>query len=72
MRMTRDDSSSMTHLVFQRYNFLNQLFDMKDLGSPCYFLRLEVSHNFDGYYLSQVKHALDLISKASLTDSKTT
>ena len=44
---------------------------MKDLGSLGYFLGLEVSSNFDGYYLSQAKYASGLLSQVGITDSKT-
>ncbi|XP_030959104.1 uncharacterized protein LOC115981055 [Quercus lobata] len=44
---------------------------MKDLGTLSYFLRLEVTSSFDGYYLSQAKYASDLLSKAGITDNKT-
>ena len=44
---------------------------MKDLGTLSYFLGLEVTSSSDGYCLSQAKYASDLLSKASLTDSKT-
>ena len=44
---------------------------MKDLGTLSYFLNLEVTFSFNGYYLSQAKYASDLLSKAGLTDSKT-
>jgi hypothetical protein len=44
---------------------------MKDLGTLSYFLNLEVTSSFNGYYLSQAKYASDLLSKAGLTDSKT-
>ena len=40
---------------------------MKDLGTLSYFLGLEVT---SCYYLFQVKYAYDILSKASLTDSK--
>jgi hypothetical protein len=43
---------------------------MKDLGSLSYFLRLEVSSDQNGYYLSQAKYASDLLSRAGLTDCK--
>uniref|UniRef100_A0A2N9J0W4 Reverse transcriptase Ty1/copia-type domain-containing protein n=1 Tax=Fagus sylvatica TaxID=28930 RepID=A0A2N9J0W4_FAGSY len=35
-----------------------------------YFLSLEVSSSFDGYYLTQAKYTSDLISRAGITDSK--
>ena len=44
---------------------------MKDLGILSYFLGLEVSHNFEGYYLSQAKYAFDLLSRVAITDGKT-
>ena len=43
---------------------------MKDLGSLNYFLSLEVSSSIDGYYLTQAKYTSNLISRASITDSK--
>lgn len=45
---------------------------MKDLGYLSYFLGLEVSSDSKGYYLTQAKYITDLISRAGLTDSKTT
>ena len=43
---------------------------MKDLGPLNYFLGLEVSSSANGYYLTQAKYTSDLISRASITDSK--
>ena len=43
---------------------------MKDLGPLNYFLGLEVSSSTDGYYLIQAKYTSDLISRASITNSK--
>ena len=43
---------------------------MKDLGPLNYFLGLEVSSFANGYYLTQAKYTSDLISRASITDSK--
>ena len=51
-------------------HFLSQNFEMKDLGILSYFLGLEVTSSFDGYYISQAKYAFDLLSKASITDNK--
>ncbi|KAJ4724634.1 Retrovirus-related Pol polyprotein from transposon TNT 1-94 [Melia azedarach] len=51
---------------------LQKHFEMKDLGQLNYFLGLEVLSNTDGYYLSQEKYALDLLTRAGLTDSKVT
>ncbi|XP_057982398.1 uncharacterized protein LOC131167620 [Malania oleifera] len=49
-----------------------QKFEMKDLGSLCYFLGLEVSPTFDGYSLTQAKYASDLLTHAGFTDCKIT
>ena len=43
---------------------------MKDLGTLNYFLRLEVTSSFNGYYLSQAKYASDLL-KVRIIDNKT-
>ena len=43
---------------------------MKDLDPLNYFLGLEVSSYADGYYLTQAKYTSDLISRASIIDSK--
>ena len=51
-------------------HFLSQNIEMKDLGILSYFLGLEVTSSFDGYYISQAKYAFDLLSKASITDNK--
>ena len=50
--------------------FLGRQFEMKDLIPLNYFLGLEVSSYADGYYLTQAKYTSDLISRASITDSK--
>ena len=51
-------------------HFLSQHFEMKDLGTLSYFLVLEVTSSFDGYYLSQAKDTSDLLSKAGIIDNK--
>jgi hypothetical protein len=68
MIITGDDISGIHALQ----SFLSQNFEMKDLGTLSYFLGLEVTSSIDGYYLSQAKYAYDLLSRAGLTDSKTT
>ena len=42
-----------------------------NLGPLSYFLRIEVLHSTKGYYLSQSKYILDLISRSNLTDNRT-
>ena len=66
MIIVGDDSGGICSL---QYSF-SQHFEMKDLGTLSYFLGLEVTSSFDGYYLSQAKYAYDLLSKASITDNK--
>ena len=67
MILTGDDSAGIHSLQ----HFLSQHFEMKDLGTLSYFLGLEVTSPFDGYYLSQAKYAYDLLSKAGITNNKT-
>ncbi|RVW54772.1 Retrovirus-related Pol polyprotein from transposon RE1 [Vitis vinifera] len=53
--------------------FISQLhseFAVKDLGPLSYFLGLEVSYIPDGFFLSQVKYATDILARAQLLDSK--
>jgi hypothetical protein len=43
---------------------------MKDLGPlSYYFLSLEISFTFDGYYLTSAKHIIYLLFSANLTDT---
>uniref|UniRef100_A0A2N9FNI5 Reverse transcriptase Ty1/copia-type domain-containing protein n=1 Tax=Fagus sylvatica TaxID=28930 RepID=A0A2N9FNI5_FAGSY len=67
MIITGDDTVGIRDLQ----KFLSQHFEMKDLGTFSYFLGLEVISSSNGYYFSQAKYASNLLSKASLTDSKT-
>uniref|UniRef100_A0A2N9EX08 Reverse transcriptase Ty1/copia-type domain-containing protein n=1 Tax=Fagus sylvatica TaxID=28930 RepID=A0A2N9EX08_FAGSY len=66
MIITGNDHSGISNFK----QFLHQQFEMKDFGYLSYFLGLEVSFNSTGYYLSQAKYASDLLSRASLTDTK--
>ena len=59
---------TLAFLIFKL--FLHQQFEMKDLGHLSYFLGLEVSSDSTGYYLSQAKYASNLLSRATLTDTK--
>ena len=45
---------------------------MKDLGHLSYFLGFEITHSTDGLYITQAKYASELLSRAKLTDTKTT
>ena len=67
MIITRDNSAGIRFLQ----HFFSQHFEMKNLGTFSYFLRLKVTSSSDGHYLSQAKYAYDLLSKAGITDNKT-
>ncbi|GJY10313.1 putative zinc finger, CCHC-type containing protein [Tanacetum coccineum] len=49
---------------------LNLEFAIKDLGDLSYFLGLEVSYTNDGLFLSQAKYATDVLTRATLMNSK--
>ena len=66
MIITCDDMQGIQDLK----HFLGRQIEMKDLGPLNYFLGLEISSSTDGYYLTQVKYTFDLISRASITNSK--
>ena len=66
MIITSDDMQGIQDLK----HFLGCQFEMKDLGPLNYFLGLEVSSSADGYYLTNAKYISNLISQASITDSK--
>jgi hypothetical protein len=44
---------------------------MSDLGPLRYFLGIEISSTFEGFFLSQEKHIQDLLDRASLIDHRT-
>ncbi|XP_016207223.1 uncharacterized protein LOC107647677 [Arachis ipaensis] len=50
---------------------LHHTSEMKDLGSLSYFLSLEVISTDDSIYLSQAKHASDLLARVEIIDSRT-
>lgn len=49
---------------------LHSEFATKDLGSLSYFLGLEASPTPDGLFISQLKYARDILTRAQLLDSK--
>ncbi|CAM8931172.1 unnamed protein product [Rhodiola kirilowii] len=49
---------------------LHSEFAIKDLGPLSYFLGLEASTTHDGLFLSQMKYARDILTRAQLLDSK--
>ena len=67
MIITGDDLNGIQELKF----FLNQQFEMKDLGHLSYFLGLKITHSTYGLYITQAKYASELLSRVGLTDSKT-
>lgn len=62
MIITCDDSKDISDLE----QYLNQFFEMKDLGSLGYVPSLEVPSNTNVYYLPQEKYASDIPSKSSI------
>ncbi|GKV11406.1 hypothetical protein SLEP1_g22667 [Rubroshorea leprosula] len=66
MIITRDDVTGVEELK----QSLNQKFEMKDLSVLCYFLGFKVTSFDDGYLLSQVNYASDLVSKVEFNDDK--
>ena len=54
MIITKDDFAGICSLQ----HLFSQHFEMKDLGTLSYFLRLEVTSSFDGYYLSKLNMLL--------------
>lgn len=50
--------------------YLKQCFRMKDLGTLKYFFGLEVARNASGFYISQRKYALDIITETCLLGAK--
>ncbi|KAF5458683.1 hypothetical protein F2P56_022696 [Juglans regia] len=49
---------------------LNSEFANKDLGYLSYFLDLEATYTTDGLFISQLKYAQDILTRAQLLDSK--
>ncbi|XP_026451234.1 uncharacterized protein LOC113351469 [Papaver somniferum] len=49
---------------------LSLSFEMKDLGHLRYFLGIEVDRSSEGYFVSQVKYATEILHRAGLTDNK--
>ena len=49
---------------------LHSEFATKDLGSVSYFLGLEASPTPDGLFISRLKYARDILTRAQLLDSK--
>ena len=66
MIITDDDMQGIRNLK----HFLGRQFEMKDLGPLNYFLGLKVSSYTNDYYLTTAKYTSDLISRASITNSK--
>ncbi|XP_038896383.1 uncharacterized protein LOC120084645 [Benincasa hispida] len=64
MIITGDDPRG----IFDLQVYLDEHFEMKDLGSLSYFLGCEVSSRSNGYYLSQAKYAYDFLARSGITD----
>ncbi|WKA04771.1 hypothetical protein VitviT2T_022778 [Vitis vinifera] len=64
--ITSNDSSLLDSFARK----LNYEFATKDLGSLSYFLGLEATSTTDGLFISQLKYARDILTRAQLLDSK--
>ncbi|KAI3441648.1 AAA domain-containing protein [Psidium guajava] len=67
MIITRDDRAHIEHTK----RHLKHHFSMKDLEPLRYFLGLEITRNSRGILLSQQKYTADILSRATLSDSRT-
>lgn len=47
---------------------LNTTFSMKDLGTPSYFLGVEVQHTSDGMFLHKTAYATDILHQAQMSN----
>lgn len=63
-------ASSENDMINEFKIFLQAHFKLKDLGTPKYFLGIEIARNQSGVFLSQHKYALDLVSDAGLLGCK--
>jgi len=61
------NNSSLLHSFTCKLHFE---FATKDLGSLSYFLGLEATSTTDGLFISQLKYARDILTRAQLLDSK--
>lgn len=51
------------HMLQKFKDYLSRCFSMKDLGKLKYFLGLEVSQGREGFFVSQRKYTLDIVSE---------
>ncbi|XP_022894088.1 uncharacterized protein LOC111408574 [Olea europaea var. sylvestris] len=63
-------ASNKSSLLARFTRTLNSEFATKDLGSLSYFLGLEATPTSDGLFISQLKYARDILTRAQLFDSK--
>lgn len=63
---TSNNSILITALIVK----LNSIFSLEDLGELNYFLGVEVTHNADGFQLSQGKYIHGLLDHVQLHDAK--
>ncbi|CAA7059477.1 unnamed protein product [Microthlaspi erraticum] len=61
-----------TALLSAFKSYLSSQFHMKDLGTPRYFLGIEMARNAEGFFLCQRKYCLDIISEAGLLGCRPT
>lgn len=68
MIITSDNVDVINKLKLQ----LSKQFEMKDLGTLCYFLGIEVAYSPRGYLLSQYKNISNILDQACYYDTRIT
>ncbi|GJS34280.1 retrovirus-related pol polyprotein from transposon RE1 [Tanacetum coccineum] len=63
-------TGNQEHVITSFIHRLHEEFAIKDLGDLNYFLGFEGAYTDSGLFLIQSKHALDILQRASLLDSK--
>jgi hypothetical protein len=66
MIITGDDVNEIDELKLQ----LAKQFEMKDLGTLCYFLGIEVAYSPRGYLLSQSKFIANIMEQARISHAR--
>lgn len=64
--LTGSDPTFITQLI----SHMHASFAMRELGNKSYFLGISVTPTPEGYFLSQQKYALEILSKAGISDCK--
>lgn len=63
-------ASSSNDVIVELKGLLSQEFKVKDLGTPKFFLDIEIERNSSGISLCQRKYALDILADTGMLASK--